>query len=155
MDRRIDWLPAFAFAIFGALFFYESFQIVSFGQGSGGTIVPRAASGLVMILAVIQLALVVLGRSHGAADHIDLREFAAHSGPIIFLMVLYGYCHGWFGYFIATFICALIAFKLFENSWRASLIHAAAGTIVLYVVFIKVLGVYDPAGRLINISGWI
>ena len=153
MERRIDWLPALGFALFGAVFLCESFQITTFGQGSGGKIVPIGASALVLILGLAQLALVLVGRSQGATDHISAKEFTIHSGPIILLMVAYGVFHGWFGYLLSTLICAIIAFKLFENSWRQTLIHAVIGTAVLYFVFIKTLGVFDPVGSMIDLSG--
>ena len=153
MARRIDWLPALVFSIFGALFFREAFQITTFGQGSGGKIVPIGASGLVLLLGLAQLFLVLAGRNRDTTEHISAREFLVHSGPIILLMGAYGYFHGWFGYLVATLICAVIAFRLFENSWRQTLVHSVIGALVLYFVFIRTLGVYDPAGSVIDISG--
>jgi biotin transporter BioY len=57
-----------------------------------------------------------------------------------------------FGYLIATLVSGFVAFLLFQNSFKASAINALIGAVLFYVVFIRLMGVYDPAGRLINFS---
>lgn len=152
-SAKLDWLPALAFLLFGCIFFYASFQIQSFGGGNGARMIPMATSGVVMLLAAYLLLHFFRQSDQFTETHIEAKEFLLYSGPLIGLMALYALFHSWFGYLAATFLCGFMAFKLFGNSWLASLTHAVAGTAVLYVTFVKVLGVYDPAGKLFDLSG--
>lgn len=152
MGKKLDWLPSATFLLFGGIFFFASLNIQSFGGGNGGRLIPMATSGLVALLSALLLIRLWVGKDQISSTHIDAKEFLAYSGPLIALMALYALFHNWFGYLVATFLCGLAAFKLFGNSWLNSLLHATAGTLVLYFTFVTLLGVYDPPGRMINFS---
>lgn len=159
MGYRLNWLPALVFFLFGGVFLYASFQIQSFGGGNGGRLIPTATSALVLALSAISLLIPLLSpkrKSNVSADSdILAREFLLYSGPLIGLMAVYATAHSWFGYLSATFLCGFIAFRLFGNTWLASLIHAVVGTVILYSVFVSLLNVYDPPGKLFDINGFI
>ena len=154
MNKTLDWLPALAFLVFGAVFFYASFQIQSFSGGNGARLIPTAASFLIVVLSAFLLISYMMGGGRSVDTSIDAKEFLLYSGPLILLMGVYALFHHWFGYMMATFLCGLAGFKLFGNSWSSSFIHAVAGTLVLYVTFVKLLKVYDPPGRLIDLGSF-
>lgn len=165
MGYRLNWLPALVFFVFGGIFLYASFQIQSFGGGNGGRLIPTATSALLLILSAILLGLhkrksklsVDSASVNSASTDSDIlaREFLLYSGPLIGLMAVYAIFHSWFGYLSATFLCGFVAFRLFGNTWLGSLIHAVIGTAILYSVFISLLNVYDPPGRVFDVNGFI
>ena len=158
MKRNLDWLPALAFAAFGGTYLYASLQVAeAFSGGYGHRTVPLAMSVLVLCLS----AWLLVSRSHDVAEprsadgsgRIHLEDFAARSCPLIVLMAVYGLCQTWFGYIAATLICGTAAFRLFGNSWIASLLHGAAGTAVLYALFFILLNLYEPPGSVFDLTG--
>lgn len=152
MGQKLDWLPSATFLLFGGLFFYASMNIQSFGGGNGARLIPMTTSGLVASLAALLLLHRRFRKEESSSTPIIAKEFLLYSGPLIALMAVYALFHNWFGYLVATFLCGLAAFKLFSNSWVSSVLHATAATLVLYFAFVTLLGVYDPAGRLIDFS---
>jgi len=154
MENRLNWLPALAFFMFGCVFLFAAFQIQSFGGGNGSRIMPIATSALVLILSALLLVLHFREQDLSGDSDIVAGEFLLYSGPLIALMAIYAVFHTWFGYLSATFVCGIAAFKLFGNSWLASLIHAVAGTAILYFTFVSLLNVYDPPGRVFDVNSF-
>lgn len=157
MKQHIDWLPAVFFLLFGLVFFYAATQIgAEYGGGDGGKILPFAASLCIIVLAARLVYSDFFQQqelSSPADEGIVLGEFLLASGPLLLLVAVYGLFHIWFGYLLATLLCSVLAFRLFGNGWLASLLHSLIGAAILYVLFIKVLRVYDPPGELIDLSG--
>ena len=152
---RINWLCTAAFFVLGSVFLFASLRIPeSFGGGFGHRLVPLSMSVLILVLSVWLLISNRIGGSDRPEEHdIPLAGFAKHSAPLVLLMGAYGVAHILFGFLVATFICGTAAFRLFGNSWKLSAAHGAAGSAVFYVVFFKILNVYDPPGSVIDLSG--
>ena len=157
VKRDLDWLPSLTFAVFGAVYLHSSLQIAeSFSGGFGHRTVPLAMSTLVMCLAGWIFAEQVLTRPKGSpkrdAQDIDMAAFFTRASPVAMLMALYGLCHIWFGYLAATLVSGVLAFRLLGNPWLSAVIHGIAGTAILYVLFIRLLNVYDPPGIILDLT---
>ena len=158
MHKEINWLPALAFFLFGAIYLIASLRIVeSFDGGYGHRTVPLSMSLELLIQAGWQLFRKVVSSSLADAEPsceaIILREFLSHAGPLVLLMALYGAMQVWFGYMPASLVCGIALFRLFGNGWKASLIHTAVGVGTIYILFFKLLNLYDPPGRILELTG--
>ena len=49
------------------------------------------------------------------------------------------------------FVSGILIFRMFQNSWVASLIQSVIATLVLYVIFFKLLKLYNPPGRWLDL----
>lgn len=157
MKTCINWLPSFAFAVFGAVFLYAAINIGdSFSGGSSHKVMPLFVSALVLALSGYVLFFEQVrgdgGQSSSETQPIQLATFVTRVSPLLLLMVLNGFGQIWFGYLVATFFCGICVFRLFENSWAASAIHGAIGAAVLYLLFFGLLQLYDPPGTILDLS---
>ena len=152
MNRSVNWLAAAFFLLFGAVYLAATFQIPeSFGGGHINRFVPAAASFLVVALAVIQIVRTVRPAQDG--EQLMLRDVALLAAPLMLLAAACGILQIAFGYLAATSLGGIAVFRLFGNSWRKSLLHSIAGTAVLYIVFFRLLNLYDAPGRILDLSG--
>ena len=157
MHKEVDWLPALAFALFGAVYLVASLRIVeSFDGGYGHRTVPISMSLALLILAGWQLFLKVRSKGRIEAEpgceSIVLNEFLIYSGPLVLLMGLYGAMQIWFGYLLASLAIGIVLFRIFGNGWRASLVHSAVGVATIYILFFRLLNVYDPPGKILELT---
>ncbi|MDE0307241.1 MAG: tripartite tricarboxylate transporter TctB family protein [Albidovulum sp.] len=156
MLKEINWLPALAFVLFGAVYLIASLRIVeSFDGGYGHRTVPLSMSIALLILAGWQLHRMIaskgLAESEPGCETIVLRDFLYLSGPLVLLMGLYGVMQVWFGYVLASLACGVAVFRAFGNNWIVSLIHSAVGVGTIYILFFKLLSVYDPPGSILEL----
>lgn len=158
LQKEINWLPALAFLLFGAVYLIASLQIVeSFDGGYGHRTVPLSMSLALLILAGWQLFRKVVSSSPAytepGCETIVLKEFLSHVGPLVLLMALYVAMQVRFGYMLASLVCGIALFRLFGNGWLALLIHSAVGVGTIYILFFKLLNLYDPPGRILELTG--
>lgn len=169
MDRNIGWITNIVFLIFGIVFFVESLSVP---PGPAGLIGPRTVPLSISIIVIFVGALLIYfdmksakrssSKQRTPASHdsvasvkkdITPRELIYFAGPVFLLTAVYGVFLYWFGYLLSTWIVALVGFSLFHNSKKIALINAIVGSLIFYYLFIKLMGVYDPPGRMIDLSG--
>lgn len=74
---------------------------------------------------------------------------------ILVISMLYVFMFHWFGYLLATAICAIPIYASFGNRNVMSLLVVPAITIALfYSLFFGVMGLYDLPGSFIDITEW-
>ena len=150
MRLWLNALPSFCFLLFGLVMIYGSITMEpSFSGTNEHRWVPLGMSIFVSLLAVLLL----VGQVLGTGDDAEIR---AHSFfwlviPCVLLLAAYTQASIWFGYGAATFVSGILIFRMFQNSWVASLIQSVIATLVLYVIFFKLLKLYNPPGRWLDL----
>ena len=169
MEKPINWLPPAVLAAFGIAFLFSSLQLEADSSGGiGARSLPLSMCVLFLALLAVETYFELrkgLRKDQGAGPDANAegeaeddprsiypRVFALYALPSFGLVFVYGYFHGWFGYFLSTFLASLAIFALFRNGLKDVLIHSVIGTVVFYFVFINLLNVYDPPGTLIDLS---
>ena len=157
MDIRINWITSVIFLAAGCAVFAASLSIPSGTSTTlGPAVVPRAVS-----LLMIGMALASLVWEWRAAQDADRpskmtpRDLLFRAGPLIAMIAVYALLMVWFGYLAATILAGFAAFRLFGNGWRASALHAGLAGVLFYLGFIRLMGIYDPPGRLIDTMAWL
>jgi hypothetical protein len=90
--------------------------------------------------------------SNPDGEHIDAGNLFLLVLPCIVLLAVYAQAYTWFGYAAATFVCGILIFRLFQNSWLSSVLQSAIATLILYFLFFKLLKLYNPPGRWLDLS---
>lgn len=155
MNIALNWLTNLVFVIFGVVFLYAALNIgESFSGGSGHRVLPIFLSTSILILSIIVFAReLIRGSVADVGNHpITAREFLLHAVPLILLMFLNGFGQIWFGYVASTFFCGALVFRLFGNNWFKSFLHGAIGSIVLYGLFFRLMGLYSQPGSIIDLA---
>jgi len=156
MKTRIDWLPALAHFAFGAVFVYASMNVTrSFSGGYGHRMVPLTTSLIVTVLSAVLLVRSYLG-SNTAGQSPDtqplfLRDLITRTAPLLALTALYALFFVWFGYFVSSLLTFIAVLLVFGTTWRLALFHGLVGTVLFYVMFIRVFGLYDPGGTILDL----
>jgi len=126
------------------------------GDAFGARSLPRAISVLLITLGTLWAALSLrkIRRSgSGSKPNSRNRFLLTRIVPLLLLSFLYGFLFDWFGYLVATF--AIMGPVLFIYGTRSApklLAVAASATAVYYLLFIKVMGVFDAGGSVINFN---
>jgi len=150
----LDVLPAVAFLLFGLVMIYGSITMEpSFSGTNEHRWVPLGMSIFVSLLA----GWICLRRQFSPevdpdGARIERRNFFLLVLPCILLLAAYAQAYIWFGYVAATFVCGVLVFRLFQNGWLSSTLQSAVATMVLYVLFFVLLKLYNPPGRLLDLS---
>ena len=150
----LDLLPAVAFLLFGLVMIYGSITMEpSFSGTNEHRWVPLGMSIFVSLLAAwVLLRQLLHSEVDTDGDSIEWRNFILLVLPCVLLLGVYAQGYVWFGYAAATFVCGVLIFRLFQNSWLSSIFQSAIATLVLYFIFFKLLKLYNPAGRLLDLS---
>lgn len=154
MSRNIGWIVNILVLLVGLVFLWQS---VAIPGGAADAVGPRAVPLFISLIVVaLSLGLIVLRRRHPDSATTDIpitvRHLFLESGPLMLLVAIYAQLFYWTGYLAATFVIALVVFRLFSNSWRLSLVNAVIGSLLFYFVFIRGMGIYDPPGALLDLS---
>nr|WP_306266178.1 tripartite tricarboxylate transporter TctB family protein [Pararhizobium sp. IMCC3301] len=161
MDRKIDFITVLLALVVGLVFLWQAWAIpVGASDSIGPRLVPLIIAMSAIGLAGVQLyfdfhADGVAGTELAGDDHISIRSLFLQAGPLILAAVLYGQMMVWFGYLVATFVAALLVFRLYANSLALTLVNSTAGSLIFYIAFIKGMGIYDPPGTILDISGFL
>lgn len=158
-DRRLSLniLPALGFLLFGLIMIYGSITMEpSFSGTNEHRWVPLGMSVFVSLLSGWVLLQQLMSSNHSSVSPegapLEHRHFFLLVLPCILLLAAYAQLYVWFGYAAATGGCGALVFKLFRNSLLASVVQSAIATLVLYFIFFKLLKLYNPPGRLLDLS---
>jgi len=153
MKLAINALPAACFLLFGLAMIYGSITMEqSFSGTNEHRWVPLGMSVFVSVLAGwLLLSQTLRGSLDEGAEPLEWRSFAVKVVPCIALFAAYAQGQIWFGYGAATFAAGGLVFRLFQNSWISSLMQSAIATLVLYILFFKMLKLYNPPGRWLDL----
>jgi len=169
-QARSDLASAIAVIAVGAVFLMLAQQIRTPRYQSaaeamvGPAMVPTAIAILIIALGALQAALVLLHRRkmRAAATPAEAEpsEFADFSPGVLLRLaavVAIGFGYVWLlsvvGYVLSTAITLSLMLLLFRNRPSLGLLMAVAlGTAAYYYLFIRLMGLYLPAGWLINIG---
>ncbi len=73
--------------------------------------------------------------------------------PLMALSILYGLFFQWFGYLVSTFLILVPVLVIYENrSLPRVLTVAAIATALYFMLFIKVMGIFDAGGSVVNFN---
>jgi len=160
-SRNLYWFPTLVFLLVGVVYLYASLTMEeAWSGGYQHRLVPLAMSVAVVVLC----GMLLFTQRNCAAKKEDggyeltgsepllAGELFLKSLPLIALMVLYALAQSWFGYLLASLLCGVAVFKLFGNSLLVSAGHSIVISAVIYLLFFKLLKLYDPPGRLIDLS---
>ena len=144
-------------ALIGIVFLISAEDIPVSGEDDfGARSLPRIISALIIAMGTLWAAI-----SYG-----KIQKTKASSAPnprnlflrtrIIPLMLssfIYAALFQWFGYLVSTFVILLPVLYIFGNRSIVPMLRiAATATAVYYVLFIKLMGVFDAGGSVININ---
>jgi len=154
MNFNLNVLPAAAFLLFGLVMIYGSITMEpSFSGTNEHRWVPLGMSVFVSLLSGwLLLRQWLSADSDPDIEPIEKRNFFVLVLPCIFVLAAYAQATIWFGYLAATLVAGVLIFRLFRNGWVASIIHSMVATLVLYVLFFVLLKLYNPAGRMLDLS---
>lgn len=145
-------LPPLCFLLFGIVMVYGSLTMEpSFSGTNEHRWVPLGISLFVSALAGL-LVIQQLTRAHGEANPIEPQSLVMLVLPCVFLLAAYAQGTILFGYAAPTFVSGVLIFRLFRNGWLFSVIQSVIATLALYVIFFKLLKLYSPPGRLLDLQ---
>ncbi len=165
--HKSEFLSAVVVVGLGIFFLLQAYSIESFQEALiGPRLVPMQIAGLIIGLGVLQFAVAWLGRSGSVktGDYppsgADDSELLALSRPAALRMVSIiaaGFAYVWLfsatGYLIATtVILALLLVVFGTRSAGKVAVLTIVGAAAYYTIFIKLMGIHDPAGWLIDIE---
>lgn len=153
--HSLNVLPPLAFALFAVIMIYGSLTMSpSFSGSNEHRFVPLSVSIFVLILSFWLILQRFIAPSDTQEDEsaIEVRPFALLVLPMIGLIAVYAQGQVLFGYLSATFVTGVLIFRLFANGWLASILHSLIGTTVLYLLFFKLLNLYNPPGRWFDLA---
>ncbi len=165
---KAEFLSAVVVVGVGSFSLYLAYSIRSFQEGIllGPRLVPMAIAGLGISLGVLQFTIawvrrVASGKAgdatfSGAGDG----KRPALSKPAVLRMaaiIVIGFAFIWLfsatGYLIATAIAMALLLVVFgtRNAGKVAML-TIGGTAVYYIIFIRLMGIYNPPGWLINLE---
>ncbi|GAB5436336.1 MAG: hypothetical protein FalmKO_14610 [Falsiruegeria mediterranea] len=143
-----------ALAALATFFFWKSFNIsLDFvdEEGVGPRFFPQA---ICVALGLIGLTLIVFGLRGQTApadkSSFEAKRFFSDAVPLFLLGLAFVWMFGAFGYIVACFVLLLIASLLFVVRPPALLLLPVIGTTALYLLFFKLMTVFEPAATIFN-----
>lgn len=140
--------------VLAAFFFWKSFNIsLDFvdEEGVGPRFFPQA---ICVALGLIGVTLAVFGIRGQVApadkSSFDAKRFFSDAVPLFLLGLAFVWMFGAFGYIVACFVLLLIASLLFAVRPPALILLPVIGTIILYLLFFKLMTVFEPAATIFN-----
>ncbi len=158
ITARINLAISFVVALLGLFVWWGTFQIdTDAGNFEEARLLPSVVGSALLLLAGIQLASGTLGLSHDTKsediDAIQWQGLAPVAIPIMGMVILYVGLLSGFGYLISTMMIAPLAYLLFGNrGLKRAVILPLLVSIIYYIVFFKLLGMFDPPGSILDIS---
>ncbi len=156
---KSDFFTASVVVGLGIFFLFHAYSIETFQKVLiGPQPVPMAISAMIIGFGILQffVAWVSPGRSDKTGDAKSPVMSKAAAFRMI-AVILIGFAYIWLfsatGYLIATAMVMaplLVVFGTYET--RTVAILTIVGTAAYYAIFIRLMGIYDPAGWLINIE---
>ena len=163
---KAEFLSAAVVVGVGIFSLYLAYSIQSFQEGIllGPRLVPLAIAGLGIGLGVLQFTVAWVHRvkSGKAGDSTfsgdDKRPALSKTSVLRMAAILaIGFAYIWLfsaiGYLIATAIAMALLLIVFgtRNAGKVAVL-TIGGTAVYYIIFIRLMGIYNPPGWLINLE---
>ena len=122
------------------------------GVLGGPHVVPQAASFFLICLGIGILGGAFLqDRKSSDRDPMPLFIFLVVGGGIAYVLVINAV-----GYFPATLVFAPLAFAAFGGrGLMRTVVPGIIAAVVIYLIFFKILGIFDPPGRFFNFNKMI
>ncbi|MES0827942.1 tripartite tricarboxylate transporter TctB family protein [Ruegeria sp. SCP11] len=143
-----------ALAALAAFFFWKSFNIsLDFvdEEGVGPRFFPQA---ICVALGLVGLTLIVFGARGQTApadkSSFEAKRFFSDAVPLFLLGLAFVWMFGAFGYVVACFVTLFCAALLFAVRLPALILLPVIGTAVLYLLFFKLMTVFEPAATIFN-----
>lgn len=153
MNFTLNALPAASFLLFGLVMIYGSVTMdPSFSGSNQHRWVPLGMSIFVSLLAAWLLIRERFFAPEEGVEDLSPNSFYLLVLPCILLLAAYAQAQIWVGYPLATFLSGVLVFRLFRNGWLFSILQSAIATLVLYLLFFRVLKLYNPPGRWLELQ---
>lgn len=143
-----------ALAAFAAFFFLKSFDIsLDFvdEEGVGPRFFPQA---ICVAFGLIGVILIFFGFRQQVAPadktSFEAKRFFTDAVPLFLLGLAFVWMFGAFGYVVACFVLLLLASLLFAVRGPALILLPVLGTGALYLLFFKLMTVFEPAATIFN-----
>ena len=158
-----DALAAVVALAIAGFFLYEA-RLVESSQEDliGPRLVPSVFAIIAMMLAFLQFVTAFASRTDpppiAVSADTDVRDELAGFGWVrILLMFAVGAFYIWFfeavGYIVSSLVVFLLLFFLFgRRNIGAIVLLTIGGTIAYYLIFVKLMGMHDPPGWLLDLS---
>ncbi|WP_170423806.1 tripartite tricarboxylate transporter TctB family protein [Ruegeria arenilitoris] len=151
---RHNIFAGLALGALAAFFFWKSFAIsLDFvdEEGIGPRFFPQS---ICLALGLIGATMVVFGLREQIApadkSTFDAKRFFADAVPLFLLGLAFVWMFGAFGYVTACFVLLLVAAVLFAVRGPALILLPVCATAALYLLFFKVMTVFEPAATIFN-----
>ncbi len=153
MKFTLNALPAASFLLFGLVMIYGSVTMdPSFSGSNQHRWVPLGMSIFVSLLAAWLLIREQFVAPDEGVEDLTPISFCLLVLPCILLLAAYAQTQIWVGYPLATFLSGVLIFRLFRNGWLFSILQSVIATLVLYLLFFRVLKLYNPPGRWLELQ---
>ena len=156
---KSEFISAAVVVGLGIFFLLQANSIESFQDALiGPRMVPMQIAGLIIGLGVLQFAVAWVGRS-ASVDTGDA-ELSPLSRLVVFRMaaiIALGFAYillfSATGYLIATAVVLALLLVVFgtRNAGKVAIL-TIGGAAVYYILFIKLMGIFDPTGWLIDVE---
>jgi len=147
-------------AIISALFLVLAIQIETTSEDLWGPkIAPLFLAGTLLILSIVASLGPIIRKGARETDE-EVDQENSGEGPVPFfkialvliLGVFYFFAISVLGYLISTIISLFLILLIFENSNLKKIsIIAVVGSAIYYLIFIKLLGIFDPGFKILDI----
>lgn len=151
---RHNVFAGLALVVLAAFFFWKSFDIsLDFvdEEGIGPRFFPQ---GICVALGLIGVTMVIFGLRVQVApadkSSFDTKRFFADAVPLFALGLAFVWMFGAFGYVTACFVLLLVAAVIFAVRGPALILLPVCATVVLYLLFFKLMTVFEPAATIVN-----
>jgi putative tricarboxylic transport membrane protein len=158
-NPRIEFVVGIIIALVGAFFLVSAEDIpADSGDAFGPRSLPQAISSLIIALgtlwAAVSLRKARLSRvTSNESLNTRNRFLVARILPLMALSISYGFLFQWFGYLVSTFLILIPVLLIYGNrSLPRVLTVAVIATAVYFILFIKVMGVFDAGGSVVNFN---
>jgi len=165
--NKSEFFSAIAVICLGIFFLFQAYQVETVQRALiGPRLVPMNIAGMIVGLGILQFIVAWVGGAENvkgcdSEPSLTAAEVSALvcTAPVFrtLALVVIGFAYIWLfsasGYMIATGITMALLLVLFgtRNPAKVAMI-TVSGTAVYYLIFIWLIGIYDPPGWLINLE---
>jgi hypothetical protein len=158
-NPRTELIVGIVIVLIGVFFLVSAEDIpADSGDAFGPRSLPQVISTLMIALGALWVA-VSLRKARkleiSSAQHANQHNqfLLVRILPLMALSIVYGFLFEWFGYLVSTFLILIPVLFIYGNrSLPRVLTVAVIATAVYFTLFIKVMGIFDAGGSVVNFN---
>jgi len=156
---RSEFIVGIVMILIGIFFLISAEDIpADSGDAFGARSLPQVISSLVIALGLLWSAISLrkarrINKPSKPYTNPHDRFLFVRILPLMALSIAYGYLFQWFGYLVSTFLILIPVLVIYGNrSLPRVLTVAAVATAIYFLLFIKMMGIFDAGGSVVNFN---